>query len=297
MIVYFAEPIDQDQANYVEIEFRTTMQNHLLRTGASVYRPATAWNLASIDRHTSAVAEKVNRTALAEADLLVARLPEGTASVGVPMEIEYATRVLGIPAIVVGVGGVALQANPMVWLVDGRNIGKFDRMYEMVAREKANDVKPLYHVGSLNPRSYPGDAGIDLVANADTVIPAHGTARVPTGNHFQFPQGVWGWIVARSSTFETYGVQILPGIIDEGYTGELFANALNESDQPRLIKAGSRLCQIILFENKTAQYAPIQVDKIEERDRGSNGFGSTGANGHFLSNGPDSIKVMTGEIS
>lgn len=294
MIVYFAEPIDQDQANFVETEFRAALQNHLLRAGASVYRPATAWNLAEIGRHTSTVAEKVNRTALAEADLIVARLPEGTASVGVPMEIEYATRVLGIPAIVVGVGEITLQANSMVWLVPGRNIANFDRVYQMVAREKADNIQPLHHVGTLNPRSYPGDAGIDLVASTDTTIPAHGTARVPTGNHFAFPPGVWGWIVARSSTFENYGVQILPGIIDEGYTGELFANALNMSDEPKLVKAGSRLCQIILFENKTAQYTPIQVNEIEERDRGSNGFGSTGANGHFLNNGPDKVPSIKG---
>jgi dUTP pyrophosphatase len=236
--------------------------------------------VANIDRTTSTQIERTNREALRNADLLVARLPEGVASVGVPMEIEYATRALGIQAVVSGYAGVALLGNPNVRMAGGgRTLGDFTKTIHELAQQKLNRNE-LQHVGNLASRNYPGDAGIDLVASADTIIPAGGTARVPTGNHLGFPKGVWGWIVSRSSTFENFGLQILPGIIDEGYTGELFANALNPSSEPILVPAGSRLCQIILFDNVTARYTPVQVEEIEQRDRGSNGFGSTGSNGH-----------------
>lgn len=292
MFVYFAEPIDQDNgSNYVECEFRKTMIIHLLGQGHSVFRPATAFELGKVDQYTSLRVEKINRTALAEADILVARLPEGVPSVGVPMEIEHATRVLGIPALVVGTAGVALQGNDLVTLVPGSNMHQFTQTFNAMAGNTKRAKPQMRHVGHLTPRTYPGDAGIDLVTSRETIIPAHGTARVPTGNRIEFPEGMWGWIVSRSSTFENFGVQILPGIIDTGYTGELFANALNLDDLPKIIPAGSRLCQIILFENATARYQPVQVEKIEERDRGSNGFGSTGRNGHFLNNSPDRITL------
>lgn len=289
MIVYFAEPIDQDNSSFIETEFRKSMVDILVARGHGVYRPATAWLMSKVDRTNSVRVERTNREALRNADLLVARLPEGVASVGVPMEIEYATRTLGIQAVVCGYAGVALLGNPNVRMAGGgRTLDEFRKAIDDLGVEQSTQNE-LRHVGALTPRSYPGDAGIDLVASADTIIPAGGTARVPTGNHFAFPKGVWGWIMSRSSTFENFGLQILPGIIDEGYTGELFANALNPSNEPILVPAGSRICQIILFDNVTARYQPVQVDQIAERDRGSNGFGSTGANGHFLNNGPDEL--------
>jgi dUTP pyrophosphatase len=288
VIIYYAEPIDQDNANYVEVEYRKSMVTWMLGRGHNIFRPATAWEVFKIDQAASRGIERVNREALRNADLLVARLPEGTPSIGVPMEIEYATRTLGIPAIVSGVGGVALMGNPGVRLVGGsRTMDNFAKTFIALEAERPAPNPPLYHVGNLTPRTYSGDAGIDLVCSERTVIRAGQTARVPTGNRFGFPERVWGWIVSRSSTFETFGIQILPGIIDEGYTGELFANALNPSNKDIVIEPGDRVCQIILFDNVTARYNPTQVAEIEVRDRGSNGFGSTGRNGHFLNNGPD----------
>lgn len=274
-LVYFAEPIDQDRHDDLEAKFRATLVDLMATMGHTVFRPATAWSVGKLDRASSTGVEGINRDALNRADLLVARLPLGAASVGVPMEIEHATRTMGIPAIVVGTGGVALLANPNVHLVS-EDFVEFRDLFNTLADRKPRQ-KPIYHVGPLKPRSYAGDAGIDLVASETTVVPAGGTAKVPTGNRFQFPTGVWGWIVSRSSTFANWGLVVLPGIIDEEYTGELFASVFNPSDKPVLVNKGDRVCQIILFDNVTARFQPVQVDEIEDRDRGSNGFGSTGS--------------------
>lgn len=285
MIVYFAEPIDQNQSDYVENEFRNLIVKHLLAKGHSVYRPATAWTLATIDEATSRVVEGVNRKALAEADVMVARLPQGVASHGVPMEIEFATRQVGIPTIVIGSAGVALKAAPNVWLVEGRKLEEFDVMFDVATLHGVAHRFPTFeHVGKLPTRTYAGDAGIDLIVSEMTVVPPRGTARVPTGNRISFPSGVWGWILPRSSTFDKFGLQVLPGIIDEDYTGELFVSAYNPSDRSVIVEAGTRLCQLVMFDNVTARYTPIQVDQIVDRERGSNGFGSTG--GHLPASNP-----------
>jgi len=275
MIVYFAEPIDQDHADPRELALRGTICSLLGHYGATVYRPSAAWAVNNFDHTTSEIVERVNREALSRADLLVARLPLGTASVGVPMEIECATRTLGIPAIVVGPEGVALRANPKVHMINDELDG-----FAHVVRQfsYARPAKPpLYHSGNLTPRSYAGDAGIDLVTSQDTTIKAGTHGFVPTGARIEVPPGTFLWITSRSSTYRNFGLQVLPGIIDEGYTGELLASVVNTTDQDVTVKQGDRVCQVIVMPNETAKYQTVEVEAIRAGDRGDKGFGSTGA--------------------
>ena len=275
MIVYFAEPIDQDHADPHEMALRETMCNLLYHHGVTVYRPSKAWAVTNFDHTTSEIVERINREALSHADLLVARLPLGTASVGVPMEIEYATRTIGIPAIVVGPEGVALRANSKVHTIndelDGFTCTVRSLTYARPTRQ------PLHHSGYLRPRSYAGDAGIDLVTSQDTTIPAGAHGFVPTGTRIEVPPGTFLWITSRSSTYRNFGLQVLPGIIDEGYTGELLASVVNTTAQDVTVKQGDRVCQVIVMPNETAKYQPVEVEAIRSGDRGDNGFGSTGA--------------------
>lgn len=275
MIVYFAEPIDQDHADPREIALRNAACSLLYDMGVTVYRPSDAWAVTNFDHMTSEVVERINREALGHADLLVARLPLGTASVGVPMEIEHATRSLGIAAIVIGPEGVALRANPKVQVIND-DLDGFT--YAVRSLTYSRPVKqPLYHSGHLTPRSYAGDAGIDLVTSQDTTIKAGTHGFVPTGTRIEVPTGTFLWITSRSSTYRNFGLQVLPGIIDEGYTGELLASVVNTTDQDVTVKQGDRVCQVIVMPNETAKYQPVEVEAIRSGDRGNNGFGSTGA--------------------
>lgn len=275
MIVYFAEPIDQDHGDPHEYALRATMCNLLEHHGATVYRPAKAWAVGNFDHGTSEVVEWVNREALGHADLLVARLPLGTASVGVPMEIEHATRQLHIPAIVVGPEGVALRANPKVHMINDDLDGFTNTVRSLAFARPVK--KPLYHSGRLTPRSYPGDAGIDLITSQDTLIKAGTHGFVPTGTRIEVPPGTFLWITSRSSTYRNFGLQVLPGIIDEGYTGELLASVVNTTSQDVTVKQGDRVCQVIVMPNETAKYQTEEVEAIRAGDRGDNGFGSTGS--------------------
>lgn len=135
----------------------------------------------------------------------------------------------------------------------------------------------LYHTGNIEPRKYDKDAGLDLAANERTVIPAGGWGMVPTGVRVQLPEGTFGWIVARSSTFREYGLIVLPGIIDEEYTGEYFASVYNTNRlREVVVEPGHRICQLVILPNLMQHLTPVKVDQIEDRTRGSNGFGSTG---------------------
>lgn len=276
MFVYFAEPIDQNpQGNYVEQELRNLMVKQLQGLGATVFRPATGFRMLPefVTAKTAQPMEEVNRFALDKADVIVARLPKGVASHGVPMEVEYATRQLGIPAIVVGEVGVAMLGNPMVTAIKPSDL---EATFKEVAVERVEIVKPLFHSGYLRPKSYEGDAGIDLTTSVETLVEPNSWALVPTGNRIEVPRGMFAWITNRSSTIKNFGLMVIQGIIDEGYTGDYYASVWNLTEKPVTLLPGDRVAQVLFLPNLLKGLVPIEVDEIEQRDRGSNGFGSTG---------------------
>lgn len=281
-IVYFSEPIDfATFSDIVEVQTRAQSLQALIRNGAKVYRPGTAWvhnemlpGSAEISPEDAVALDGINRSAMAEADVLVARLPSGQESHGVPMEIEYATNVLGIPAIVYTERpGVALLGNPKVTVV--KNVPELETAYVNITKAMPRKVAQLHYTGDLRQPHYPGDAGIDLRAQWDVVVPAGKSVLIPTGSSLQIPEGMFGHVIARSSTFQNFGVLVLPGIIDEGYTGELYVNAFNPTDADSQIEVGERVAQILLVPNMRYGTELVKVDALEARDRGSNGFGST----------------------
>lgn len=138
------------------------------------------------------------------------------------------------------------------------------------------DDRRLYHTGSLQPRKYDTDAGIDLATSETTVVPGRSFALIPTGNRIEVPPGTYLWLVARSSTAKHFGFLVLPGIIDEGFTGELYASVYNVHDSEVVVHRGDRVCQAIVMPNYTRMFVATEVDMIQGLERGESGFGSTG---------------------
>ena len=139
-------------------------------------------------------------------------------------------------------------------------------------------IKRLDPNVELPAYAYTGDAGLDLRANTDAVIPPHGRALIPTGIAIALPDGYAGFVQPRSGMALKRGLSIAntPGLIDAHYRGELKIIVVNlDPKQPITIERGERIAQLVIQEVPIVEL--VEVDELDETDRGSGGFGSSGA--------------------
>jgi dUTP pyrophosphatase len=122
-----------------------------------------------------------------------------------------------------------------------------------------------------------GDAGLDLYAREDAVIPARGgRLLMPTGVAVAIPHGYMGLAVPRSGLALKHGITLVntPGIIDSGYRGELKVVMINTD--PELdyeVKRGDRVAQLIISRYDNVTWT--EVNELSGFDRGG-GFGHSG---------------------
>lgn len=125
--------------------------------------------------------------------------------------------------------------------------------------------------------AHTGDAGIDLHARIDIVLPARGgRALVPTGIAVAIPAGFFGQVVPRSGLALKHGVTLVntPGIIDSGYRGELQVIMINtDPNIDYQVKRGDRIAQLVIQEVVETTWQV--VEQLEGEDRGG-GFGHSG---------------------
>lgn len=124
-------------------------------------------------------------------------------------------------------------------------------------------------------KSHTNDAGWDLYVTETCRIPVGSSRDIHLGISVQFPEGWWGRIVGRSSTFRKRGLMCLEGTIDEGYRGELFVYVTNMGDEVVTLREGERIAQLLL--QRTPHVRLERVAELDPSERGENGFGSTGA--------------------
>lgn len=139
------------------------------------------------------------------------------------------------------------------------------------------NVKRLVPNAVLPTRGTPGSAGYDLYSTDGFIImPGHRVV-VTTGVSVELPNGTYGRIAPRSGLAVKHGVDVLAGVVDPDYTGELKVVLVN-TDLRRafMIRPGYRIAQLIL-ENYTSAEV-VEVPYVPETTRGAAGFGSTGEN-------------------
>jgi dUTP pyrophosphatase len=118
------------------------------------------------------------------------------------------------------------------------------------------------------------DAGFDLYSNIDTIIPAKQRKTVSTGIALQMPEHFAGLIWPRSGLSVKQGIDVLAGVVDSGYRGEIMVCLYNTSDENVSINTGDRIAQII-FQEVPCVLMEVH-DSLGSSQRGSNGFGSSG---------------------
>ena len=127
-------------------------------------------------------------------------------------------------------------------------------------------------------------AGMDLRANLkdeegnDKIISIAPGERVliPTGLYIQLPYGYEAQIRPRSGLALKYGITVLntPGTIDADYRGEIGICLINHGNDIFDVHHGDRIAQIVFA--KVDQVQLIEVDKLDDTERGIGGFGHTG---------------------
>ena len=150
-------------------------------------------------------------------------------------------------------------------------------------------VKKLGDVSDVG-YSKKGDAAIDLRASGVWVINHDDNEKelsideytiqpgerilIKTGIMVELPEGHWGNIRERSGLAIKNGLQLMGGVIDESYRGEISVIMLNTSRNPYTIKKNDRIAQMVIqpYLNADIEY----VDELGNTSRGQTGFGTSG---------------------
>ena len=144
-----------------------------------------------------------------------------------------------------------------------------DRLVLPIKRLDSEVVLPSY--------AYEGDAGLDLRSNVDIDIAPFERKLIPTGLAVAIPEGFAGFVQPRSGLALKSGLSMAntPGLIDSHYRGELKVIAVNlDANKAIHISKGERVAQLVI--QRVPVVSLMEVDELDETDRGTGGFGSSG---------------------
>jgi len=126
----------------------------------------------------------------------------------------------------------------------------------------------------LPQKSIAQDAGYDLRSTCAEILKPSQRKLIKTGVFLEMPIGMYGRIAPRSGLALKFGIDVMGGVVDASYRGEIGVILINLSSEDFQINEGDRIAQII-FENYNNVHF-IEVDSLESSERGSLGFGSSG---------------------
>lgn len=181
---------------------------------------------------------------------------------------------------------------------DLKNLQKGDmsdeKMFESLGFDKSEFEKKLteamYHKVELkftkisddavSPKyNYESDSGFDLHATEEIIVPPLGRALVPTGLKFDIPVGYEMQVRPKSGLALKEGLTVLntPGTVDQGYDGEVKVIVFNTNQNQYQIKKGQKIAQAVLCPVLAGRMISVtNVVELNAKERGDNGFGSTG---------------------
>ena len=136
-------------------------------------------------------------------------------------------------------------------------------------------MKIMLDQGAKMPtRAHPTDAGLDLYCMEETRIWPGSSAVFDTGVHVELEPGTFGQIVSKSGLNFAYDIVSCGGTIDSGYTGSIKVKLYCLGRQGHTFRAGDKIAQLVIMPCLTPEIEI--VDRLEDTERGNNGFGSTG---------------------
>ncbi len=124
-------------------------------------------------------------------------------------------------------------------------------------------------------KSHVTDAGYDLFSTEDVFLKPCQRKVVKTGIKLSIPTGFYGRIAPRSGLAVKSGIDVLAGVIDSGYNGEIGVVLINTDKlEPVNLPKSSRIAQLIFEKCEDMNFETVLSLDASERDTG--GFGSSG---------------------
>lgn len=140
-------------------------------------------------------------------------------------------------------------------------------------------VKKINELAKIPFRANPTDAGADLFSVVEETIPPLTRKLIKTGISIEIPESTlksyYGRIAPRSGLSYKNGIDVMAGVIDSSYRGEIGVVLFNsDQNQEYKINIGDRIAQIIIEDHYNFDFE--EVSNLSESNRGQSGFGSTG---------------------
>jgi dUTP pyrophosphatase len=138
-------------------------------------------------------------------------------------------------------------------------------------------VQRLVAAAQLPTRAYEHDAGFDLYSVEELTLQPGERAAVGTGIAIELPARHAGLVLPRSGLAAQHGISVVnaPGLIDQGYRGEVRVLLLNtDRAEPFPIAPGDRIAQLVVVRVEAPDV--VEVDALEKSERAAGGFGSSG---------------------
>lgn len=142
------------------------------------------------------------------------------------------------------------------------------------------NIKKLDEQAMLPTRGSEQAAGWDLYSNNKeaVTIDAHATVMIGTGLSMAIPDGYFGAIYARSGLATKQGLRPANcvGVVDSDYRGELIVSLHNDTNEAKVVNPHERIAQLVVMPYLEVSFS--EQERLDETQRGDNGFGSTGTN-------------------
>jgi dUTP pyrophosphatase len=161
----------------------------------------------------------------------------------------------------------------------GMSVDDMNEGHVTFMKTKTLGVELVHEDAKVPSYAYPSDSGFDLRSTIEINIPPFGRALIPTGIKLSIPEEYEIQVRPKSGLALNQGLTVLntPGTVDSGYVGEIKVIVFNTSNETVTVSKGMKIAQAVLCPVVCGKYVSFEsTNKVEDKDRGDKGFGSTG---------------------
>ena len=161
----------------------------------------------------------------------------------------------------------------------GMSVDDMNETHMTMMKTRTLGVELVHEDAKVPSYAYPSDSGFDLRSTIEINIPPFGRSLIPTGIKLSIPEEYEIQVRPKSGLALNQGLTVLntPGTVDSGYVGEIKVIVFNTNNETVTVSKGMKIAQAVLCPVVCGKYVSLELtNKVEDKDRGDKGFGSTG---------------------